>query len=812
MAASAMKLPPGFVLEEPEAPATLPAAAAPALAPEMKLPEGFVLEEAPNETPGIVPEFAPVLQAPPAVPGAAPAAAAGVQRLAEATASSIIPTSVEGAKNLMTPRAGQAGFTGFAEEEAARVESAVKGVREHPALKNNIPGKIYEVGADILAPMLRPSAWQEALGGEALFMGAGKVSAAVRAGLAPGAESVAINMARRALGYSKRFFKKPEDFARANQVAQEMLKQRVISPSTKTMIERAEIISEKAGKEIGDVLDQLDAKGFNSVETTDIVNEVVNQLDPGKSGGVYDKTRKIVEEIVDTINAHGPEQRISFESAQELKSVLKGEAKFDKMTDKKRSLLYQRAYGILRGAIDKRVDEVGQFIGDKEKKIFSDYVNSKGVYGKSEEALGALTNKLGGELGNAIIGLRETIVAASELAAGNPVKAAMVAGSKPLTQGAAAMAAKVADSLARYLKKVPPNQRQSILKVLVDTGTLSIARKYYNEFSSRGVNLPKEPKSKNAEEIDKVKANQKYMDNPVQQFADVALDPKRMLEDQAKMLKEDPVGYGINFAGGMKLIKGAIKPNAWSGVVDLRDGAVESTWTKAEAADMDFHHSALIDATQDEGIQAGEKAYFWVDKKGEPQTMEKGTLSSELKRKIKEQFNTAVSDIKSSVSKTTKTKQVIKATSDELKGKLDPPTEFKRGTEFGHAYWLSKDGDLIDVNRYENHQHFIGAIKDEKLASRFGLTKEEVKTFKDLGTEPQPRAVNASNRILARKGNVRLTEDGTILYVNSRTFDPKIVDSLFEFVSKRKPETIVWETMSGADKELTLEQFLEMKQ
>lgn len=432
----------------------------------------------------------PAPEAPASIPGQA---ADITMRMGKAL---IDPATIEGASNMLTdPRAGKAGILKFLEEEAAKVQGAVS------ASKGTGPV------VDLAAPMLRPSAWQESLGFEGVMMSGGALKDAAKAGLHVSAGRWATNMARRALGYTKSFFKNPEDFQRAQEVAQEMLKQtvkdpmtgktvNVFTPSTQSMLQRAEILSEQAGKKIGTILDKLDEAGVRSSNLDDLVNDVVTQLSPGKTGGVYDKTRAIVKEVVDTINAHADDLdeagNLTFKSAQQLKQTLKEIAGFNKETDAAKAHIFRRAYGIVREAIDNSVGNAEKVLGSKGTNILKEYIESKGIYGKAEEALGALTNKLGTELGNNLAGLRETIIAAGQLAKGNVLAAAAAGGSKTFTQRGAALAAKTAQSLQKFLKTVPPSNRAKMIKTLVNAGILTDARKYYNEFSSRGINLPKE--------------------------------------------------------------------------------------------------------------------------------------------------------------------------------------------------------------------------------------------------------------------------------------------------------------------------------
>jgi len=75
----------------------------------------------------------------------------------------------------------------------------------------------------------------------------------------------------------------------------------------------------------------------------------------------------------------------------------------------------------------------------------------------------------------------------------------------------------------------------------------------------------------------------------------------------------------------------------WSGIVDLRDGSIGRTFTLQQAKDADFHHSFLVEREEEEAISNGEKAYFWIDKNGEPQNRD-NTLSRSIKQNIKDEL------------------------------------------------------------------------------------------------------------------------------------------------------------------------------
>ena len=75
----------------------------------------------------------------------------------------------------------------------------------------------------------------------------------------------------------------------------------------------------------------------------------------------------------------------------------------------------------------------------------------------------------------------------------------------------------------------------------------------------------------------------------------------------------------------------------WSGVVDLRDGVVEKTFTEQKNLNASYNHSFLVSDSDQEAINAGEKAYFWLSPDGTPMSMELN-LSKTIQKKIKEQL------------------------------------------------------------------------------------------------------------------------------------------------------------------------------
>ena len=350
---------------------------------------------------------------------------------------------------------------------------------------------------------------------------------------------IATSLMRRALGYRGGMLTEKGEIERANSVAKTMLDSVVEDPATgaqvpmlsasgkigrffklsagtETLKQRAEILSKAAGKKIEGILAKLDDAGIRTVDNEALANQVEQRLRPSyPREGAYAEKHRIVDEIISTIRSHRTRtapsnlspmvssvpEAMTFGSGQDLKLTLKEFANFNKVTDKAKAHYYRDAYGIVREMIDDSVGKAEEVLGPKGTGILKEYLDAKGIYGKSEEALLALSDKLGKELGNNLIGLRETIVAANQLnaalTAGSPAgaaAAAATAASKPITQNINALGAKVAKNFATFLKRTPPSQRQAMIEIATKAGLFSEARKFYGEFAKRGINLPRENK------------------------------------------------------------------------------------------------------------------------------------------------------------------------------------------------------------------------------------------------------------------------------------------------------------------------------
>lgn len=366
--------------------------------------------------------------------------------------------AISGAMNTINMGSGYSGEVNAIEPQGNNMFAKAGGnVAEYLGGKN-LPGNPYTAAAvGTAVSMANPENWMVPV-------------AEGRAPL-PGSEGfaqTAQEAGRKSLGYTKRFLNKPGAVDKANQVAQTMLDQGVItnpirhplSSGSQDMLERAQILNDNSGKAIGDTIESLSGQGKTAFSTAEMADEIQRQLTPKYAGGAYDAENKAVQEILDTVRAHG-KGPIDFSNAQALKEKLQELGKFNSNTDQIKANLYRRASGIVRDALDKSITAEG---------AGQTYLTNKDLYGKSAQAEKALTNRVSSEEGNKNIGLTDTIAAGAEVAAGSPMKAiALVGGKKALERYYHAAKATTYD----YLAKTTTGQgiRQAALAAFIDKFT-----------------------------------------------------------------------------------------------------------------------------------------------------------------------------------------------------------------------------------------------------------------------------------------------------------------------------------------------------
>ena len=232
-------------------------------------------------------------------------------------------------------------------------------------------------------------------------------------GIKKAVQNVAQNQGVRALGYTKRMLKRFGGEDAAKETAQTMLDKGVIKfgAGAKSTLERAEDLASDAGSMMTKAGESFTEAGLRPLDTNKVISEVRAQLTPKFKGGAYDAEHRVLDEITDTIKAHG-EGPIDFQSAQTLKEKLQELGKFLVNTDSVKSNLYRRASGIVRQSID---DAVGSVKSPEAAK----YLEGKKLYGQSQRAVEGLTDRVAADAANNAVSLRGVIAGAGALGTGN---------------------------------------------------------------------------------------------------------------------------------------------------------------------------------------------------------------------------------------------------------------------------------------------------------------------------------------------------------------------------------------------------------
>lgn len=236
---------------------------------------------------------------------------------------------------------------------------------------------------------------------------------------------IAVDAARRALGFQKRMLKTPIAERSAQEAGKVALEKGVIPffGDPKTMLKRAQGLEDSSGSAIGDFLrsqgTKFDPKSmigeFEALKTS-MVPPAAKDV-PGQS--YYKDIIRQINKAINTVKAHG-EDPITFEQANEIKGIFQQAVNYN--SDAGTQKLGRNIAGTARETIDSELGKVSAASGKESE--FKKFLDDKKVYGASARMKEAIQNKIAGEEGNMLFSLPSTIVAAGQLAAGNPIQAA----------------------------------------------------------------------------------------------------------------------------------------------------------------------------------------------------------------------------------------------------------------------------------------------------------------------------------------------------------------------------------------------------
>lgn len=294
------------------------------------------------------------------------------------------------------------------------------------------------------------------------MQGAGKVLKAAPAAF----ENVAVNNARRALGYTAAdLTKNPKAIREANKVARIMLDEGVItnplthplSSSADDMLARVQALKKVGRGAIESVETKADDAGLQVVNplrpATELAEKQAKYGTAKAAAPIYNQ----FETGIDDVLALGDNPKLR--DLQNLKNIYK-ELAFPKgvVTEAKPGVV--DSFHSIKREMESAVGDAATKLNDKE--LLRKYLEGKRVLGASKAAERTLTKEVGRQAGNSPLTLRGTMLAAGEAAAGNPVRAAGAAGvtTVALRQGAQAVAT-TADAAASIAKKIEKALRVS---------------------------------------------------------------------------------------------------------------------------------------------------------------------------------------------------------------------------------------------------------------------------------------------------------------------------------------------------------------
>lgn len=246
---------------------------------------------------------------------------------------------------------------------------------------------------------------------------------------------IAVDAARRALGFQKRMLKTPMAERSAQEAGKVALEKGIIPffGDPKTMLKRAQDLEASSGSAIGDFLQSQGSKfdpnsmivEFEALKKA-MVPPAANSI-PGQS--YYKDIIRQINKAINTVKAHGDEP-ITFEQANEIKGIFQQAVNYN--SDAGTQKLGRNIAGTARETVDSELGKVSAASG--REKDFQKFQQDKKEYGAASRMQEAIQNKIAGEEGNMLFSLPSTIVAAGQIAAGNPLQAAASLGLAEFTK------------------------------------------------------------------------------------------------------------------------------------------------------------------------------------------------------------------------------------------------------------------------------------------------------------------------------------------------------------------------------------------
>lgn len=250
-----------------------------------------------------------------------------------------------------------------------------------------------------------------------------------------------------------------------------------------TILERANELKPLAGKEVGNILSQLD-KSFdtnseNFPNPLNISAEITKQLqEPLLVGGevppAANHVANAISDVIASVNKFG-NQPMTFEKAQQLKTLITSLANYDNEGSAANEVL-RRAGGIINAAVEKSADAVAQESGTPE--LINAYKKAKDLYRAADQAVTASTGKVAGQNVNRDLGLTDYMAGAAGVASHGVGVGTLAAGGNKLarTYGNSIAAASAKDlssamsGMSKALVDAPKEHVVNFGKQLISSG------------------------------------------------------------------------------------------------------------------------------------------------------------------------------------------------------------------------------------------------------------------------------------------------------------------------------------------------------
>lgn len=247
-------------------------------------------------------------------------------------------------------------------------------------------------------------------------------------------ESGAATMARRSLGFTKRFLNSESKVSNVNEATKVALEHKIVTPgaSPETMMERAQALEEKAGKAIGTILESenrgatraLSPKAapqlreqflFNPEEAIKDIEGLRPRAKGGKvlKGGDYDAQNAVIDEAIETIRAHGG-RPLPWDEANALKGKLQGLANYDLTKSKPVNNLKKAVGGTFKDSLDSQLETTMSSSG----RDIGPFKEAKRIYKASGDIQKGLQNLISSKQGNNAISLTDWLSGGIGAAAG----------------------------------------------------------------------------------------------------------------------------------------------------------------------------------------------------------------------------------------------------------------------------------------------------------------------------------------------------------------------------------------------------------